>query len=793
MTIALDSNKVTYVGNGVTTVFPFSFRVDSASDLQAYLLTTATGVLALLTQGVDYTVAGVPGTGSVTYNPLGVPMPATQKLILLRVVPVLQGLDINNQGGFYPEAVEAQLDTMIMATQQLEEKLGRAVVSPLNGVGYALPAPEANKLLAWNALGTGLVSVTLAVGTVVFPTTANRYIRNDASGAPAVISAAATAALDSWGGVTRAAGFDTFAATPTVANLRALLTDEQVLPVSVTSVANLQALDTAAYTVAYLSLAGRQFLFNWTAGNFSAQITAVDPRYIASSANPTGSAGAWIQSGSVETGQFFQTLGASVHYLADRVMIGNAVANKANPVAAQSDWLTTFLLARGRATGFLEFAQMGVLNNSNSNSANAIVAGAQTSVLAGVGNCIGAIVVGVNNNSVSSTNTYGLYAEAYRMAGAIGGAYGIEIDTINYQALAATNPFAQAGAQTVGIQLAGGASLSDAAQFAASVGLNFWNNNSTFDKGINFGFTAIAGTNGTDGNTGEAIAMATGHAITYYYGNNTKSWTLKANIGVNGNYVFSSAGTGSVVVPILAAVSGAFPSVDDGSALGSTALKWSDVFLASGAVINFNSGDVTITHAADALAFAGAANGYTFTHPVKPSANDGAALGSTALQWSDLFLADGAVLNFNNGGYTITHSLNLLSFSQGIFTTGGITSSANIRTNNPGAGIGYSTGAGGTVTQITSRTTGVTLNTSSGAITMFSAAGSATAASFTVTNSSVTATDTIDLVQKSGTNLYVFVVTAVAAGSFVITFFTTGGTATDAPVISFNLIKGVTS
>lgn len=107
------------------------------------------------------------------------------------------------------------------------------------------------------------------------------------------------------------------------------------------------------------------------------------------------------------------------------------------------------------------------------------------------------------------------------------------------------------------------------------------------------------------------------------------------------------------------------------------------------------------------------------------------------------------------------------------------------------AGVGYATGAGGTVTQGTSRTTGVTINKRCGAITMFSAAGSATAASFTVTNSTVGANDVIILNQASGTNLYDLLVTAVTAGSFNITFLTTGGTATDAPVINFAVIDGV--
>jgi len=116
--------------------------------------------------------------------------------------------------------------------------------------------------------------------------------------------------------------------------------------------------------------------------------------------------------------------------------------------------------------------------------------------------------------------------------------------------------------------------------------------------------------------------------------------------------------------------------------------------------------------------------------------------------------------------------------------TGAITSSGT-------AGVGYATGAGGTVTQATSRTTGVTLNKTTGAITMFSAAGTTTAATFTVTNSTVAATDVIILNQKSGTDLYDLMVTAVAAGSFNLTFRTTGGTTTETPVFNFAVIKAV--
>jgi hypothetical protein len=116
--------------------------------------------------------------------------------------------------------------------------------------------------------------------------------------------------------------------------------------------------------------------------------------------------------------------------------------------------------------------------------------------------------------------------------------------------------------------------------------------------------------------------------------------------------------------------------------------------------------------------------------------------------------------------------------------TGAVTSSGT-------AGVGYATGAGGAVTQGTSRTTGVTLNKTSGAITLFSAAGTTVATTFTVTNSTVAATDVIILNQKSGTDLYDLMVTAVGAGSFNITFRTTGGTTTEQPVLNFAVIKGV--
>lgn len=107
--------------------------------------------------------------------------------------------------------------------------------------------------------------------------------------------------------------------------------------------------------------------------------------------------------------------------------------------------------------------------------------------------------------------------------------------------------------------------------------------------------------------------------------------------------------------------------------------------------------------------------------------------------------------------------------------------------------LGYAAGAGGAVTQGTSRVTGVTINTPTGAITLVSAAGSATPFTFTVTNSSVAAADTIVLNQKSGTDAYRLDVSNVAAGSFKITVTDLTGTTTEQPVINYAVLKGAAS
>lgn len=114
-----------------------------------------------------------------------------------------------------------------------------------------------------------------------------------------------------------------------------------------------------------------------------------------------------------------------------------------------------------------------------------------------------------------------------------------------------------------------------------------------------------------------------------------------------------------------------------------------------------------------------------------------------------------------------------------------------------GGGVGYATGAGGTVTQLTSQSTGVTLSKFSGDITMVSAALAAnTAVSFTLTNTQIAAGDNLLLNHISGGTIGAYMLNAsgTAAGSRVITVRNlTAGSLTEAPVIRFTVLKGVTA
>jgi hypothetical protein len=109
---------------------------------------------------------------------------------------------------------------------------------------------------------------------------------------------------------------------------------------------------------------------------------------------------------------------------------------------------------------------------------------------------------------------------------------------------------------------------------------------------------------------------------------------------------------------------------------------------------------------------------------------------------------------------------------------------------------GYITGEGGTVTQATSKATAVTLSKKCGQITLHNASlAAATTVSFTLTNTTIVATDLLVLNHVSGGTAGSYLLNAqCGAGSATINVRNiTAGALAETIVIGFAVIKAVTA
>lgn len=151
--IGTQTNIVIYDGDGVAVTFPFTFPVYDDDHLTLYNRVTLTGTYSIYSPNV-YSVSGVDDEngGSVT---LDVAPAVGEKLIIVRRVPLTQDLDVLNQGGFYPENFEEELDLIEMQIQQIDEELDRSIRFPIGESLDELPsAPNrANKLHYYGPAG----------------------------------------------------------------------------------------------------------------------------------------------------------------------------------------------------------------------------------------------------------------------------------------------------------------------------------------------------------------------------------------------------------------------------------------------------------------------------------------------------------------------------------------------------------------------------------------------------------------------------------------------------------------
>lgn len=216
-----------------------------------------------------------------------------------------------------------------------------------------------------------------------------------------------------------------------------------------------------------------------------------------------------------ETLQWYAENGARIQRARDRMFVGGATKNNGTNAGSQPDWLTQGLLALGRTFAFQQVTQFATLTDSTVPSSNAILGAARTALLPENGyGAIGILGVGWNDNTAKACGAWGGYFEAFRKAGVAGPSVGVEIDTANFGSVTTTTPYAQDPGQTIGLQLANGAEFLTAK--TATLAINIQNNGAKYNAGINFGATALVGTDGTGSGTAVAIQFARGHGMKWF-------------------------------------------------------------------------------------------------------------------------------------------------------------------------------------------------------------------------------------------------------------------------------------
>ena len=166
MTVSSTTTKVSYSGNGSTTVFAYTFKIFAAAEITV-IIRSSTGTETVKSLTTHYTLSniGVDGGGNVTFGSA----PASgETVLLIRNTPNTQTLDLVENDPFLSSSFEDTLDKITHQLIEQQEEIDRSIkVSRTNTITSSEfttnASDRASKVLGFDS--SGELSVTTELGT----------------------------------------------------------------------------------------------------------------------------------------------------------------------------------------------------------------------------------------------------------------------------------------------------------------------------------------------------------------------------------------------------------------------------------------------------------------------------------------------------------------------------------------------------------------------------------------------------------------------------------------------------
>lgn len=840
MTVSTENCYAERAWTGVETSFTPGFSALAAADVLVYSR-DALGVETLLTLNVHYGVTLDAANGAVTVTPIALPA-APKTLLILRTTPALQDTNFANLAKYAPTVHTRLHDAAAMRDAEDKFHRDRALLAPIGESITQLPrlADRASKFLAFDAdsnpvaaAGVASVPVTAFAATLLDDLNADAMLTTLGAGAVGKTIFAAAAAMT----VLAAIGLPGETVDNTVPRYDAAAESLQPSGVFIDDAHNIIAAGVFSPVVVGGTGVGSALTLRSTTG------VGTSDAIIAQVGN-AGATEAWRCNTS---GVFIQAVGGAnaldvpnqISPFTFKQAIGGTYADSSSGNIFQlSSWITN---SGSRNT-------VGVMGSARGDGESSSVWGGN---FIGYANAVGASAHGIEidyGNLVAGGNALGL---AVNVAGGNATSVGMQFTSLAsgatmgtairffYSSSVGQQPFTTALIDTAGgVQVVNGVDLSGAT-FSGSafkstgfsvdpsgvVTSTVAGNTARFINSTDSASVQVArfeGDRATMADNDEAyvsLMLSNDGGTQTEFGRLTWVATdVNAGTSVDGQLDFAVVTGGSLADELSLDGTALFPSSNDGLALGKTSTGgFSDLFLASGAVIDFNSGDVTINHSPNSLRFDGA-NAYIFQQHLdagtvqfrlhnRGDGNVTTKLAAYQIAGTDTVGTMKEVIrlegipgdaNWVNGSFAIyTRASDTVAEAARFGSDKSFLGKGSIKSDSATAGIGYATGAGGTVTQATSKATGVTLNKVVGKITMHNAALAAGAeVSFSLTNSTIVLGDAV-YVHHSGlgtAGAYFAQCTAVSGGGCTITVTNlSGGSLSEAIELTFFVLKGVTA